>query len=45
MRRILGALVGGCAIGLALFTTLAVAFALDIWPISAILDNDTHYGF
>lgn len=41
MRRILAALVGGCAIGLALFTTLAVAFLYGVGPAEHLIDRET----
>lgn len=35
----------GCGIGAVVSTIVGVAFYYGIWPISAILDNDTQYGF
>lgn len=39
------ALAFGGIVGLAASGVVAVAFYYGIWPVSVILDHDTHFGF
>lgn len=38
-------ILAGIGAGAVMSALVGVAFYYGIWPISAILDNDTHYGF